>query len=117
MRSFKIGRKFRPSADKDPNTKGGSRMRSHRRLFSVGLAAFGLVLLSFSPVCAQTISVITSVAVNNVTDTLTINGTGFGSGPKVTLGTNALTVSPSPTSSKIVATFPAGLAAGDYCSR
>jgi hypothetical protein len=89
-------------------------MRSHRRLFSGGLAVFGLVFFSLSPTHAQFIPVITSVDVNNVTDTLTINGSGFGSEPKVTLGTTALTVSPSPTSSKIAATFPAGLQAGNY---
>jgi hypothetical protein len=67
-----------------------------------------------APVLAESAPVVNGAYVNWAAGTLTIEGTGFGSGtPVVTLGGNPLTVQSS-SSTLILASIPAGLPEGSY---
>jgi hypothetical protein len=83
-----------------------------------GFVVLTFVLISPNRMVAQKAPVIDSDVVNCAANTLTITGSGFSTGPAVTVGTVALTTSSS-SSTQIIATFPASsppcqFTAGDY---
>jgi len=89
---------------------------SFRLISSASFAILTLLFMHPNVGQAQILAPITSATVSG--NTLTINGSSFGAGPKVTVGTAVLTTSSS-SSTKIVATFPAsspatGFTPGDY---
>jgi hypothetical protein len=92
---------------------------SQSSLRLISFASFAILALLFmhpNVAQAQILAPITSATVSG--NTLTINGSSFGAGPKATIGTVALATS-SASRTKIVATFPAsspatGFTPGDY---
>src|ERR1700730_15380299 len=86
--------------------------------FTVGFAVLTFVLINPNRIVAQNAPVVDSAVVNCTANTLTITGSGFSTGPTVTVGTVALTTSSS-SSTQIIATFPASsppcqFTPGDY---
>jgi hypothetical protein len=69
------------------------------------ISLVGLCLLA-SSLHAQFIPIINKAVVDYKSNTITITGTNFPSGPAVTLGSTALTTQPGATSTQIVAAFP-----------
>ena len=92
-----------------------------KRSFPFGVARLVVLMMfvaGFAVTSAHAIAVVTGATVDYGSSTLTIVGTGFGSGPKATLNNLALTTQSS-SSTKIVAAFPAAnppasFAAGSY---
>ena len=95
-----------------------SRLVNRLSTFTFGFVVLTFVLISPNRMVAQNTPVIDSAVVDCTANTLSITGSGFSTGPTVTVGTVALTTSSS-SSTQIIATFPASsppcqFTAGDY---